>query len=65
MLLINCIFQIYKVEFTFQKSTILEIDLLENELVTVLAKHDEGGNEGEIIFLFILDNSQMAIYFFF
>jgi hypothetical protein len=53
------------VEFTFQKSTILEIDLLENELVTVLAKHDEGGNEGEIIFLFILDNSQMAIYFFF
>ncbi len=37
-------------EFTFQKSTILEIDLLENELVTVLTKHDEGGNEGEIIF---------------
>lgn len=31
-------------EYPFQKRTNLEIDLHENELVTVLAKHDEAGN---------------------
>ncbi|XP_057381641.1 dynamin-binding protein-like [Daphnia carinata] len=35
---------VYKVEYEFRKRTNLEIDLHENELVTVLCKHDEAGN---------------------
>lgn len=43
----------------------LEIDLLENELVTVLSKHDEGGNEGEIISITnVIENKQLITYFF-
>lgn len=31
-------------EYAFERRTILEIDLKESELVTVLTKHDEAGN---------------------
>lgn len=36
--------QVYKVEYPFEKRTNLEIDLVDGELVTVLAKNDEAGN---------------------
>ena len=34
----------YKVEYSFQKRSALEIDLRAGEFVTVLVNHDEAGN---------------------
>lgn len=36
--------QVYKVDYPFEQSSNLEISLSVNELVTVLAKHDEAQN---------------------
>ena len=36
--------QVYKVDFSFERRTQLEISLMDGELITVLEKKDEAGN---------------------